>query len=160
MRNILIIGAGKSSASLVKYLQEKSKVENIQIILGDIILKEAEKLADNHPTTQVIKLDVFDQESRSEAIKNAAIVISMLPARFHIEVAKDCVKFNKNLITPSYVSDEMWDLNEEVKEKDLVFMNEIGVDPGIDHMSAMNIIDRIKDKGGKMLSFESFTGGL
>src|SRR5690625_4100578 len=84
----------------------------------------------------------------------------MLPARFHIEVAKDCVKYDKNLITPSYVSDEMWALNDEVKKKNLIFMNEIGVDPGIDHMSAMNVIDRIRDAGGKMLLFESFTGGL
>jgi len=160
MRNILIIGAGKSSASLVKYLQEKSTAENIKIILGDIIIEEAEKLAENHPQTEVIKLDVFDEKSRIQAIKNADIVISMLPARFHIEVAKDCVKYDKNLITPSYVSDEMWALNDEVKKKNLIFMNEIGVDPGIDHMSAMNVIDRIKDKGGKMLSFESFTGGL
>ncbi|HLS31805.1 MAG TPA: saccharopine dehydrogenase C-terminal domain-containing protein [Flavobacteriaceae bacterium] len=160
MRNILIIGAGKSSSSLVKYLQEKSKSENIQIILADISIKEAEKLANNHPQTQVIKLDVFDEESRVEAIDNADIVISMLPARFHIEVAKDCIKYDKNLVTPSYVSDEMWELDEVAKEKDLVFMNEIGVDPGIDHMSAMRVIDRIREKGGKMISFESFTGGL
>ena len=83
-----------------------------------------------------------------------------LPARFHIEVAKDCVTYNKHMVTASYVSEEMQALNEAVKEKGLVFMNEIGLDPGIDHMSAMQIIDRIHDHGAKMLLFESFTGGL
>ena len=84
----------------------------------------------------------------------------MLPARFHIEVAKDCITFGKNLVTASYISDEMQALNKEVVEKGLVFMNEIGVDPGIDHMSAMQVIDTIRDKGGKLMLFESFTGGL
>ena len=84
----------------------------------------------------------------------------MLPARFHIEVAKDCITFGKNLVTASYISDEMQALNKEVVEKGLVFMNEIGVDPGIDHISAMQVIDTIRDKGGKLMLFESFTGGL
>ena len=88
------------------------------------------------------------------------MVISMLPARFHIEVAKDCITFGKNLVTASYISDEMQNLDKEAKAKGLVFMNEIGVDPGIDHMSAMKVIDNIRDKGGKLLLFESFTGGL
>src|SRR5699024_9657036 len=117
------------SSSLVKYLQEKSEPENLQIVLADKSIDEAEKLANNHPQTQVMKLDVFDEESRIEAIKNADIVISMVPARFHMEVAQDCIKLDKNLVTPSYVSDEMWELDEVAKEKGLVFMNEIGVDP-------------------------------
>lgn len=160
MRNILIIGAGKSTAALIKYLQKKSKKENIHIKLGDISLQHAQDMAGDHPDTEAFELDIFDQESRQKAIKAADIVVSMVPARFHMEAAKDCVKFNKNLVTPSYVSDEMLELDEEVKEKGLVFMNEVGVDPGIDHMSAMRVIDRIKDEGGKMISFESFTGGL
>lgn len=160
MRNILIIGAGKSSSSLIQYLQEKAQPENLKITLGDIALKEAEKLANGHSSTSTLLLDVFDQDSRERAIRDADIVISMLPARFHIEVAKDCLKFGKNLVTPSYVSNEMWAMEEEVRAKNLIFMNEIGVDPGIDHMSAMSIIDKIRDKGGEMLAFESFTGGL
>ena len=102
----------------------------------------------------------FNEKQREEAVKAADIVISMLPARFHIEVAKDCITFGKNLVTASYISDEMQALNKEVVEKGLVFMNEIGVDPGIDHMSAMQVIDTIRDKGGKLMLFESFTGGL
>ncbi|HIB36565.1 saccharopine dehydrogenase C-terminal domain-containing protein [Mesonia sp.] len=160
MRKILLIGAGKSTSALIKYLKEKSNEEKLQLIIGDLSLANAEKFAGDHPNTKAIELDIFKAEQRQEAIKNADIVISMLPARFHIEVAKDCVNFNKNLVTASYVSDEMQALDEEVKQKRLTFMNEIGVDPGIDHMSAMQVIDRIRAKGGKMLLFESFTGGL
>jgi len=160
MRKILLIGAGKSTSALIKYLKEKSNDEKLQLIIGDLSLANAEKFAGDHPNTKAIELDIFKTDQRQKAIKNADIVISMLPARFHIEVAKDCVNFNKNLVTASYVSDEMQALDEEVKQKGLTFMNEIGVDPGIDHMSAMQVIDRIRAKGGKMLLFESFTGGL
>ncbi|SHJ32145.1 saccharopine dehydrogenase family protein [Aquimarina spongiae] len=160
MRNILVIGAGKSTAVLIKYFQDKSISENLCIIIGDISLQNAEKLAGDHPNTKAIVLDVFDGDSRQKAISEADIVISMLPARFHIEVAKDCLKFGKNIVTASYVSPEMQELHEDVKRKGLLFMNEIGVDPGIDHMSAMQVIDRIRNKGGKMILFESFTGGL
>ena len=160
MRKILLIGAGKSTSALIKYLKETSNEEKLQLIIGDLSLANAEKFAGDHPNTKAIQLDIFKADQRQEAIKNADIVISMLPARFHIEVAKDCVNFNKNLVTASYVSDEMQALDKEVKQKGLTFMNEIGVDPGIDHMSAMQVIDRIRAKGGKMLLFESFTGGL
>lgn len=132
----------------------------MQLTIGDLQLENAKKFAGDHPRTKAISLDIFKEKERQEAIKSADIVISMLPARFHIEVAKDCVEFNKNMVTASYVSEAMQALDEKVKEKGLTFMNEIGVDPGIDHMSAMQVIDRIRDKGGKMLLFESFTGGL
>ena len=118
------------------------------------------KLIGNHPRANAITLDVFNTESRNAAISNADIVVSMLPARFHIEVAKDCVTHGKHMVTASYVSKEMQELDEQAKANGLVFMNEIGVDPGIDHMSAMQVIDRIRDNGGKMILFESFTGGL
>ncbi|WP_299218892.1 saccharopine dehydrogenase family protein [uncultured Aquimarina sp.] len=160
MRKILVIGAGKSTAVLIKYFQDKSESENLHITIGDISVENARILAANHPNTNAIKLDVFDKNSREVSIKNADIVVSMLPARFHIEVAKDCLRFEKSLVTASYVSKEMQELHEEVKKKGLIFMNEIGVDPGIDHMSAMQVIDRIRNQGGKIILFESFTGGL
>ncbi|WP_298310861.1 saccharopine dehydrogenase C-terminal domain-containing protein [uncultured Aquimarina sp.] len=160
MRKILVIGAGKSTAVLIKYFQDKSESENLHIIIGDVSVENAQTLAADHPNTTPIKLDVFDKNSREDTIKNADIVVSMLPARFHIEVAKDCLRFEKSLVTASYVSKEMQELHEEVKKKGLVFMNEIGVDPGIDHMSAMQVIDRIRNQGGKIILFESFTGGL
>ena len=92
MRNILVIGSGKSSSYLIKYLLDKSETENLHIIIGDINTENAKKLINNHPNAQAISLDVFDNDSREAAIKNADIVVSMLPARFHIEVAKDCIK--------------------------------------------------------------------
>ncbi|MBC8755531.1 saccharopine dehydrogenase NADP-binding domain-containing protein [Kordia sp. YSTF-M3] len=160
MRNILIIGAGKSASYLIKYFLDKSQTENLHITVGDINVENAKKLVGDHPNASAIFLDVFNEENRKKAIEKAAIVISMLPARFHIEVAKDCVHYGKNMVTASYISPEMKALDEAVKEKGLVFMNEIGVDPGIDHMSAMIVIDRIRDNGGNMVLFESFTGGL
>jgi saccharopine dehydrogenase-like NADP-dependent oxidoreductase len=160
MRSILIIGAGKSASSLVRFLLKASSEEDLHIIIGDISIDNAKSLTADHPNAKAMQLDIFDKANRQDAIQSADIVISMLPARFHMEVAKDCVKFNKNMVTASYVSKEMEALDAEVKEKGLTFMNEIGVDPGIDHMSAMQVIDRIRSQGGKMLLFESFTGGL
>ena len=159
MRKILIIGAGKSSSYLIKYLLDKSQSENLQITIGDLNVDNAKKLVGNSQA-DIIHLDIFNNDSRVAAVKNADIVVSMLPARFHIEVAKDCITHKKHMVTASYVSQEMQELDEAAKSNGLVFMNEIGVDPGIDHMSAMHVIDRIRDKGGKMLLFESFTGGL
>lgn len=160
MRNILIIGAGRSSSSLIKYLLEKSSQENLHITIGDVSLESAQSKINNHKNATAIQLDVFNAEQRANAIQKADIVISMLPASFHIEVAKDCITYGKHMVTASYISNEMKALDEEAKAKGLVFMNEIGLDPGIDHMSAMQVIDRIKDQGGKMLLFESFCGGL
>ncbi len=160
MRNILIIGAGRSATSLIKYLLDKSEKEDLFITIGDLSIESAQKLSNGHPNAKGIKLDVFDAPQRSQAIKFSDLVISMLPARFHIEVAKDCILYKKHLVTASYVSDEMQALDEDAKVNGLVFMNEIGVDPGIDHMSAMQVIDRIRDAGGIILMFESFTGGL
>ncbi|HET8754216.1 MAG TPA: saccharopine dehydrogenase C-terminal domain-containing protein [Salinimicrobium sp.] len=160
MRKILIVGAGKSTAVLIEYLLEKAESEDLFLTIADLVLENAQKVNKNHPRSTSISLDIFKKEERQKAVQEADIVISMLPARFHIEVAKDCVQFGKNMVTASYVSDEMAALDVEVKQKGLVFMNEIGVDPGLDHMSAMRVIDRIREKGGKMLLFESFTGGL
>ncbi|MBV1923029.1 MAG: saccharopine dehydrogenase NADP-binding domain-containing protein [Flavobacteriaceae bacterium] len=160
MRNILIIGAGRSATSLIKYLLDKSQSENLFITIGDISLNSAQKFTEGHSNAKGILLDVFNDKQRVEAVQNSDLVISMLPARYHMEVAKDCLKYGKHLVTASYISKEMQSLNAKAKAKELVFMNEIGLDPGIDHMSAMQVIDRIRDKGGKMLLFESFTGGL
>jgi saccharopine dehydrogenase (NAD+, L-glutamate forming) len=160
MRNILIIGAGKSASYLIKYFLDKAETEDIHITIGDINIKNARKLIGDHSHANAIQLDVFDKESRGNAIKVADIVVSMLPARFHIEVAKDCVTYSTHMVTASYVSPEMQALDASAKNKDLIFMNEIGVDPGIDHMSAMHVLDGIREKGGEIILFESFTGGL
>lgn len=156
----MIIGAGRSASSLIQYLLDKSEAENLQFIIADLSLALAQKKTHNHPNATPIALDIFDAQQRAVAIQQATIVISMLPAHLHIEVARDCVKYQKNMVTASYVSDEMQALDVEVKKNKLIFMNEIGLDPGIDHMSAMKVIDAIREKGGKMLLFESFCGGL
>ena len=160
MRNILIIGAGRSASSLIKYLLEKSTQENLHLTIGDLSLELAQRKTNNHPNATPIALDINNIEQRQSEIQKADIVISMLPAHMHIDVAKDCVTFKKNMVTASYVSDAMQSLDAEVKANGLIFMNEIGLDPGIDHMSAMKVIHEIEEKGGKMILFESFCGGL
>ncbi len=160
MRYILVFGAGKSTSYLIDYFLEKSKAENLHITIADIHIENSKKLLKNHPNTTAIKLDVFNVDDRQTYIQKADIVISMLPPWLHIEVAKDCITYKKHLVTASYVSTAMQELDDDVKKNGLIFMNEMGLDPGIDHMSAMQMIDKIRDKGGKMLLFESFTGGL
>ncbi|MER3375500.1 MAG: saccharopine dehydrogenase NADP-binding domain-containing protein [Allomuricauda sp.] len=160
VRTILVIGAGKSTSYLLDYILKKSDEENLHLIIGDLQPEHIPEKFSSHPNCSVVQLDIFNDEDRKKAIDSASIVISMLPARLHIKIAEDCIYFKKNLVTASYVSQEMKALDDEVKKNGLVFMNEIGLDPGIDHMSAMEVIDRIRDKGGKMLLFESFTGGL
>jgi saccharopine dehydrogenase-like NADP-dependent oxidoreductase len=132
----------------------------LHLVIGDLSLESAKNKINNHPNATAIALDVFDEKQRKEAIQKADIVISMLPAHLHIEVAKDCIVYKKNMATASYISDAMQELDVLAKENNLIFMNEIGLDPGIDHMSAMKIINEIRKKGGKMLLFESFCGGL
>lgn len=160
MRNILVIGSGQSSSSLITYLLKKSFSENLHITVADVSLELAKSKVNNHENGTARTLNILNEAERKEAIKNTDIVISMLPAHLHINVAKDCLEFGKNMVTASYISNEMNALHEEAVKKNLIFMNEIGLDPGVDHMSAMQIIDRIREKGGKMLLFESFTGGL
>jgi saccharopine dehydrogenase-like NADP-dependent oxidoreductase len=160
MRNILIIGAGRSASSLIHYLLKKSDTEKLHLTIGDLSLELAQRKINGHPNATPIHLDIFDQTQRQSEIQKATIVISMLPAHLHIEVAKDCLQFKKHMVTASYISDAMQSLDAEAKANNLIFMNEIGLDPGIDHMSAMKIIDKIHDKGGKMILFESFCGGL
>lgn len=160
VRTILVVGAGKSTSYLLDYILKKSTAENLKLIIGDLYPGNIPQEFASHENCEVCKLDIFDDEARKKVIANSDLVISMLPARMHINVAKDCIEFKKHLVTASYVSKEIEALDADAKKHGLVFMNEIGLDPGIDHMSAMEIIDRIRDKGGKMLLFESFTGGL
>ncbi|KGO79914.1 saccharopine dehydrogenase family protein [Flavobacterium beibuense] len=160
MRNILIIGAGRSASSLIKYLLDKSETENLHLTIADLSLELAQKKTAGHPRATAIAFDIFNAEQRDTQLSKADIVISMLPAHLHYEVAKDCIKHKKHLVTASYVSPAMQELDTLVKENNLVFMNEIGLDPGIDHMSAMKVINEIREQGGKVILFESFCGGL
>ncbi len=160
MKNILILGAGLSSSSLIKYLLDHSTEYNWKIKLGDVSLAVATEKINNHQNGEAFEFDIFNEIQRENEVKNADAVISMLPARFHPLVAASCLKHKKHMLTASYVSPEMKAMNEEAKKLGIAMLNELGVDPGIDHMSAMKVVDKIKDNGGKMLSFKSSTGGL
>jgi saccharopine dehydrogenase-like NADP-dependent oxidoreductase len=160
MKSVLILGAGRSSANLIQYLLDKSIEDGFAVRVGDLELPMAQAKIGNHPQASAFALNADDQSVRDAEIAKADLVISMLPAFMHPEVAKACLHFGKNLITPSYVSDEMLALDAEAKQKGLLFLNEMGVDPGIDHMSAMQIIHHLQREGYSIESFESFTGGL
>ena len=160
LRKILVVGAGKSTSYLLDYFLEKAESEKLHLTIGDLKPETISDKIKSHPHCTTVSLDILDENARKEAIGDADIVVSMLPPRFHIRVAEDCIAHKKHLVTASYVSEEIKALDTEAKKSGLVFMNEIGLDPGIDHMSAMQIIDRIRDKGGKIILFESFTGGL
>lgn len=160
MKKILVIGAGRSASSLIKYLLDNSVAQHWQIIIGDVSLEMAQQKAANHSNARTIVLNINNDWQREEEINNADLIISMLPASMHYHVARDCVKFKKHLITASYVSKEIRALDEAAKKAGIILMNEIGLDPGIDHMSAMQVIDKIKERGGEMKVFKSYTGGL
>jgi saccharopine dehydrogenase-like NADP-dependent oxidoreductase len=160
MKKILVIGAGRSSANLIKYLIEHADQEKWMIRVGDMDPELAKEKTNGSAFAETFKLDASNPELRRKEISEADLVISMLPASMHMTVAADCIDFRKNLITPSYIPDEMWSLDSKAKEKGVLILNEMGVDPGIDHMSAMKIIHELEAKGVDLESFESFTGGL
>jgi len=156
MKNILIFGAGRSSCTLIQYLKEHARQHDLKITVAD----SGEKYTGENAAVHYRKVDVTDEPARDAEIKMADLVISMLPARFHPLVAQSSVKFSKNLLTASYETKALKAFENEVKQKGLFFLNECGLDPGLDHMSAMKLIDRIKTEGHDLQSFESFTGGL
>lgn len=159
-RRILVVGAGKSTSYLLDYFLEQSTAEDLHLIIADKDPKGVPDPLQSHPGVEIVSLDISDEQRRRALVQKADIVVSMLPPALHLEIARDCLEYGKNLVTASYISKEMRALDPEVRKKGLVFMNEIGLDPGIDHMSAMQVIDRIVESGGRMLLFESFTGGL
>ena len=160
MKKILVIGAGRSAVTLIKYLLDNSSANNWQVTVADFSIEFAEQAVGNHNNGKATFFNVTDEKQRESEIENADIVISMLPASLHITVAKDCVRLGKNLVTASYVSPEIAELDEAAKQAGILLLNEIGLDPGIDHMSAMQVIDEIKENGGELTSFKSFCGGL
>jgi saccharopine dehydrogenase-like NADP-dependent oxidoreductase len=160
MKKILVFGAGRSSSNLIKYLLEQSEKYQWKIIVNDIDIKLIEDKTKNHPNSISSTINIKNTDELDVLISDVDIVVSMLPASLHINIAKLCLKHNKNMVTASYISDEMKKLDEEVKSKNLLFLNEIGLDPGIDHLSGMELLDKIRDKGYRVKAFESFTGGL
>ena len=160
MNSVLIIGAGLSSGALIDYVLRKAAEKGWVVIVADSDLQKAEAKVASHPNGRAVWLDVLKTNDRRELIARADVVVSLMPAHLHLEVAYDCIKLKKHLITASYVSQEMFALADEARERGLIFMGEMGLDPGIDHMSAMRAIDTIKGQGGAIRSFHSYTGGL
>lgn len=160
MQQILLFGAGRSASTLISYFLDRSQHEQWFLTVADTDELTVKQKLNNHVNSKAIGLDINDAIKRTELIAAADIVISMLPAALHILVAVDCIRLKKNLCTASYISPELAALENEALNNNVLFMNECGLDPGIDHMSAMKIIDELKLTGNKLLSFKSYTGGL
>ncbi len=156
MKKILVLGAGMVAGPLVRYLLD----HEYQITVTSLDLKEAQALLDGHANGVAMDLDLADEPALAKLVNDHDLVISLVPYAFHPMVARHCLDSGKDLVTASYVSEEMQALDQEAKDKGLVFLNEIGLDPGIDHMSAMRIIDDVHARGGKIRHFRSYCGGL
>lgn len=160
MKNILILGAGKSSTVLIKYMLSEAQKNGWEVTVGDISKEAAEEKIGNHPNGAATYFTADDDIIRNHAIREADIVLSLLPADLHANVAADCVRYRKPFISASYVSAEMKALHSSAVEAGVLLLNECGMDPGLDHMSAMQIMDQIKRQGGRITAFESYAGGL
>lgn len=160
MKHITILGAGRSSAALIQYLSEQSSHHDWKVSVADASAEAVTLLQSQYPTIIAQQLDVLNDAARDTFLGSADLVISMLPARFHIYVVQSCLRLQKHLITASYVSDEVNALRSEIEKQGLIFLYECGLDPGLDHMSAMQMIDQVKADGGKVTCFQSFCGGL
>lgn len=160
METILILGAGKSSVYLIDFLLESAASKNRKVVVADVSLEIASQKLKNHQSGKAAVVDMDDVESRRSLISGSDVVISMLPAFLHPIIGKDCLELGKHFFSASYESEEMRNMGAEIKSKNLLFLNECGLDPGLDHMSAMKIINQEKKSGNKITSFKSFTGGV
>lgn len=160
MKRILVLGAGLSSSSLIRYFLDRSEEKDWIVRVGDLSFETANTKAGHHPRGEAFAFDVQNSEQCRKEIAAADIVISMLPASMHFPVAEACVSLGKNLVTASYISPEIRSLDQKAREKGVLLMNECGVDPGIDHMSAVKLIEEVRAGGGRITAFESSTGGL
>ena len=160
MRKILVLGAGKSSPALIRYLIDNSAKEDWYITIMDNCTKHISPEIHKHLRTKIITGDIQKERKRKQIMTDSDLVISLLPPRFHAIIAKECLNLKKHFLTASYVSPEIKQLDPDVKQLGLIFLNEVGLDPGIDHMSAMRLINKVKKQGKQILGFESFTGGL
>ncbi len=160
MTKILIIGAGRSATSLIDYLLANSQTHDWKITVSDVDLKLAQEKTGNNPRATAISFDIRNEEQRKKIIGEHDLVISMLPAFMHGDVARDCVELGKHMATASYVSADMKALDKEAQKKNILLLNECGLDPGLDHASAMKLIDEITHKGGEIHTFKSYCGGL
>lgn len=160
MKTILILGGGKSSTYLIDFLADSCALKPRRLILADLDLASAASKLRGRPNTEARQLNIENESLRKDLIAEADLVVSMLPAFMHPIVAQDCLGLGKHFFTASYETDALREMKEEIENKGLFFLNECGLDPGIDHMSAMQIIDTAKAKGEEITSFKSYCGGL
>ena len=157
MKQILVLGAGMVSKPLVRYLLNQP---DFFVTMASRTVSKAEKIIDKHDDGKALSLNINDENKLENLISNADLTVSLLPYQYHVMVAKLCIKHKTHLVTTSYVSEDMKDLDIEAKEAGIILLNECGLDPGIDHMSAMRIINNVENNGGKVVSFRSTTGAL
>lgn len=160
MQNLLILGAGRSTYFLITNLVTEARKHDWQITVADLYQAQLDTVLEGHDQVQGQQINLQDADERCKLIRGYDVVISMLPAHMHPEIGRDCLAENAHLLTASYLSEEMKALHEEAAQKGLLFLNELGLDPGIDHMSAKQVIDRLKNAGATIKGFHSHTGGL
>jgi saccharopine dehydrogenase-like NADP-dependent oxidoreductase len=157
MKNVLVLGAGMISRPMITYLLDQP---DFFVTMASRTVSKAENMINNHPQGKAFELDVNNDKELEGFISKADIVVSLLPYNYHFKVAEMCLKHKKHLVTTSYVSDPMKELDKKAKDVGILLLNECGLDPGIDHMSAMRVIHKVIENGGKIISFRSTTGAL
>ncbi|WP_299457737.1 saccharopine dehydrogenase family protein [uncultured Microscilla sp.] len=160
MAHILVIGAGRSADALINYLAKAVQTYQWEMTVADVSADLLPQKLAPYPHIKTLVFDIYNQAQATETIAKVDMVVSLLPASLHAEVAKYCLIHQKHLLTASYLSEEIKAMAKDVEQAGLIFLNEIGLDPGIDHMSAMQMIDEIKAQEGNIVSFKSYTGGL
>lgn len=160
MQHILILGAGRSATVLIEYILGEAVKYQWTVKVADADLALAQRKVGRHPLGEAVQLDINQAEKRQQLISEADVVVSLLPVSLHYLVVKDCIKFRRHVVTASYLSNEMYSLEEEIREAAIMMVGEMGLDPGIDHMSAMAKIDELRESGAEIECFKSFTGGL
>jgi saccharopine dehydrogenase-like NADP-dependent oxidoreductase len=157
MKHVVILGAGMVSRPIVQYLLDQT---DIRVTVASRTKSKADRVINNHPNGKAIAFDINNEAHLARLVQEADVIVSLLPYTYHVKVAVLCLKYKKHLVTTSYVSDEMKSLDIKAKQVGVLLLNECGLDPGIDHMSAMRIIHHIQEKHGHVISFKSTTGAL
>ncbi len=154
-KHVLVLGSGFVAGPLVEYLARRNAVT-----VASALIEEAKSIADGHPNVRTVQLDANDSNAVREHVRRADLVVSFLPAPYHVAIANHCIAEKKHLVTASYVSPGLKALNDAASGVGITILNEVGLDPGIDHMSALKVIHEVQAAGGVVESFESVCGGL
>lgn len=156
-KNVLVLGAGLVSRPMIRYLLDQP---DFSVTMASRTVSKAERIIDGHPDGKAIELNVTNDALLEQLVIESDITVSLLPYTYHVKVAELCIKHRKHMVTTSYVSDAMKALDKKAKDAGIFILNECGLDPGIDHMSAIRIIHDVEGNGGKVISFRSTTGAL